>query len=599
MGILNPGALSKNSSSSTKSTSKSSSSGSARDRLQTRITDRSSYLSSKQKDYLRGQGYDVSGGTGSNYKKYTPTAASRAKGQADLQASINKNSSNLTDAQKSYLGGKGYDVSPLKTGAESGQDAYSTSADGAITGTSSSAITSDSSDAVNAENSIRTNIDSLVERAGLGGDVDDFIDPLTNLQQQQADLIEDQRDRLADRNREEVQGINEAFDIQRTETETAQGRETGQTSMDIARAGGYLGIAASQQGILQSLVISQRQEIVALEALRQDKIREANNAFEDRDFELAQEAMESARELEKEIFDRKESFLNQQLDILGEERAQLQEKRLSTEFKNKMANDRFEKFMDAGINPSGDDIAMMSQELGISAEELQSMFDAGAATKALMEKNDKTDREIAIGSMLRSIPRDQSHVIDGVRYQGYAELSKDSSSGSSLTATERLAQKKRDKTSELLALLGGDEPITRDEALQLYGADLELGDIDDIYTFHETYGPAGSDERVTENVKADKWDIVYSGTQKQPIILDKEAYKAALQAWQDDTYKDTWYGNEVKGDDALATETTFDGVTYKGRGVLIDKTLYPSPDPADFEIEEFKKKREVTRLGDN
>lgn len=156
----------------------------------------------------------------------------------------------------------------------------------------STGITSDSSGARNSENNLRQDID----------------DNLSRLQRDLERQIERERKALEARRKAEVGNINEDFDKSRADTEFAQKREVGGTATALARAGGYLGVTASQEGVLQNLANTHRAEIDTLENSRQDALRAANNAYEDRDFELAREKLAIARETEQEIYNRQQEF---------------------------------------------------------------------------------------------------------------------------------------------------------------------------------------------------------------------------------------------------------------------------------------------------
>lgn len=612
MGILNPGALSKNK----KKTS--SSSGSSFDKAAASRAAQSSKirLTSKQIALLKSKGVDTGDKVAddrtynSGYKpgEYDKAAASRA---------AKSSQTSLTTAQLNKLRNDGVDVSGIiaSDAVEASASVNPIVADADTSdgsGSTATSVTADSSSAVASEDAIGADIAALTERAGLEGDVGDFIDPLTQLYQVQADQIEEERAALERRRQEEIQGINEGFDIQKTETETAQGREAGQTSMNIARAGGYLGVTSSQQGILQSLAITQRQEMVALEALRNDKIREANQAYEDRNFELSREALKSARELEAEIFDRRQAFLDQQLDLLSEERAQLQERRLSKESKWKIAGDRMDRMLDAGLTPSQDDLLAISMDTGIGIEELNDMFEAGARSLALAEKKDKTDMELAIVSQMRGTPRDRTFTIDGETYRGLAELSK-TSSGSTGTATEREARRTESIKALFLDDLKGEvggydaegkidpegrftedgrevaPPLTIDEAIKLY-PELEQDYIEDTYRINRTYL---ADEEIAQQVEAGNWDIQYSPSQKESIIIDKASYKTALEAWEKESTTGT-YAGQIQGDDDKVATVVLDGVSYTGIGQKIGDEYWSPVDPSAFEVDKFKKQREVS-----
>lgn len=179
---------------------------------------------------------------------------------------------------------------------------------------SGSKVTSDSSSAVNYENSIKADLEKYQR----------------DLERQ----IERERRALEARRKEETGAINTNFDEQRTATEYQQKRETGQTSVDLARAGGYLGVTASQSGVLQQLANNQRQELASLENDREAALRAANNAYEDRDFELVREKLKSARDIEQEIYNRTQEYNAQIQDALKAEQEKLAKTQEQTDIYN-------------------------------------------------------------------------------------------------------------------------------------------------------------------------------------------------------------------------------------------------------------------------
>ena len=185
-------------------------------------------------------------------------------------------------------------------------------------GSSGRGVTSDSNNSRRDEDSLREEIES-------------------NLKKQQKDQqrqVERERRALEQRREEEQAGINDRFDINRTQTEFEQERETGQTSTNLARAGGYLGVTGSQEGVLKNLDIVQDREIQNLEVNREEALRAANSAYEDRDFELARESLQIARDIEQEIYNRTQDYNSQNAGRNAAERERLE----ATERQNTIFN---------------------------------------------------------------------------------------------------------------------------------------------------------------------------------------------------------------------------------------------------------------------
>jgi len=457
----------------------------------------------------------------------------------------------------------------------------------ASTGTS---ITADSTSAVNAETNLGNNITDLYNRFGLDSAGDDGTDRLYKLQKEQDREIQRQRDALEARRAGEVEGIEEGFGVAKTDTEFAQSREVGQTSTDLAAAGGYLGVTASQQGVLQNLTLVHRQEMVALEAQKNEAIRAANNAYEDRDFELAREKLKAARDLEQQVYTRQQDFFNRQLDLAGEQRAQLQEQRLSKEFKNKMATQRIDLLLEGGIKPSATDIYKIAQEIGYSTDEVERIFEAGAATRDLENSATRTNRDVGIVNALRGVPRDKIVTIDGKQYQGLGELA---TSGSSGTATEReTARQEMFKAMLMEDLRGGTdaqgnkvEPITFDEALKTY-PELSTKTVEEIYNALETYEDKAE---LDSKLASGEWDVVVpvnkEGNAQKAIIYDKKAYEEAVKKWSQDSTTG-WFAGSVQGDDDLKAVAVVDGVEYVGVGRWseTEKRYVPNVLIEDFRI---------------
>jgi len=268
-------------------------------------------LTSKQIALLQSRGVDTGDKVADNTKRvsgYKPgefdkAAASRAAKSSGVR---------LTTKQLADLRAKGVDVEGVvasDSGSSSGQTAYNESGgtDGSE-GSSSTRITGDSSSAVADEDAIGADLVSLNERAGIEGDIEDFTDSLNKLQKDLEDQIEDERKALDDRRKEELEGINERLDIKEDDLERQQKQQTAAETMALARSGGFLGQTASHRGVLQNLVLTQQQELRALDNIRENALRAANAAYEDRDFELARELIQSARDTEQEIYNRTQEF---------------------------------------------------------------------------------------------------------------------------------------------------------------------------------------------------------------------------------------------------------------------------------------------------
>lgn len=135
-------------------------------------------------------------------------------------------------------------------------------------------------------------------------------------------LLDAQRKQLDQRRKDEVTRIEGEFDAAKVDQDTAQRKETGSSSMGLARIGGF--DSASGQAVLTNLERVHVQEQQALIGKRQAAITMAQQAYEDKDFALAQTQLQEAKEAEQKIYDRQKDFLNLTLQYKSDQRADLQ-----------------------------------------------------------------------------------------------------------------------------------------------------------------------------------------------------------------------------------------------------------------------------------
>lgn len=135
----------------------------------------------------------------------------------------------------------------------------------------------------------------------------------------EARAIQAERDALNARRDAEVSLIEKSFDDTKEGTERAQeGEYAGRATNLITSGGGFLGATQSHQGVLQQLRETQRTELSALETKKQAAIRQAKNAYDDKDFALARDLVKSAREVEKEIYSRQQDYADRAIQTVKE-----------------------------------------------------------------------------------------------------------------------------------------------------------------------------------------------------------------------------------------------------------------------------------------
>jgi hypothetical protein len=101
----------------------------------------------------------------------------------------------------------------------------------------------------------------------------------------------------------DVKNINDSYAQSQKSLEGQQSQETGQQSVQLANAGGYLGYTGSGQGVMLKLAESHRAEISALDAKRQQAIAEAQTASRNRQWDVVKEKAAIVADTEKAAYD--------------------------------------------------------------------------------------------------------------------------------------------------------------------------------------------------------------------------------------------------------------------------------------------------------
>ena len=135
---------------------------------------------------------------------------------------------------------------------------------------------------------------------------------LKSSQQQQADLLTGRQTQLEARRKAETERINAEFQRLQEQQAQAQKQETGATSVKLARMGGFLGEGTAGMQYEVALEGAHRQEVRDLESKRQSALQQSQQAFEDGDFKLAQQMLDTARQSEQDIYARQQDYQEQQ-----------------------------------------------------------------------------------------------------------------------------------------------------------------------------------------------------------------------------------------------------------------------------------------------
>lgn len=164
---------------------------------------------------------------------------------------------------------------------------------------------------------------------------------VANIQARQKELKEEQD--------AEVARISGDYTQQEGDLEQTQKAETGTTSRNLA----YLqqgGTSASAQAYLNGLEKTHASEVTTLLAKRDNAIAVAQNAYADKRFQLADEQMKEAKDLESTIYSRNQDYLNNTLKIKEDQRAQQEfdQKTQDTAKQFALDNDISQQFYDVG-----------------------------------------------------------------------------------------------------------------------------------------------------------------------------------------------------------------------------------------------------------
>lgn len=149
------------------------------------------------------------------------------------------------------------------------------------------------------------------------------IKTLTSTSESNSQLLQDRMTELEKRRDQEIAAIKASYEEANRIQEERQGRDyAGRATGLITSGGGFLGNTQSQKGVLQNLQTTFTNEKNALMAKRDSAIQEAQSAYDDKQFALAQAKVAEAKSLEKEIYSRQKDNADQQLALSREARAQ-------------------------------------------------------------------------------------------------------------------------------------------------------------------------------------------------------------------------------------------------------------------------------------
>lgn len=205
------------------------------------------------------------------------------------------------------------------------------------------------------------------------------------------------------RRQAEVDSLNKDFDSQKNTLQDTQNRETGAETVLQQRAGGYLGMGASQTGALISLNQTHATEMSQLEAKRQTAITTAQNAITDKEFTLAEAAAKEAKDYAAEMQKNQQTYLDNKLKIQKSAEDAVASSQAAAEHSLK-ALSSLTPDMAAKIDPA--QLTKIDQAYGVPGF-AKNYIVAASATNAAKSQTDLVDARQKLLTLLQDIPQGQ------------------------------------------------------------------------------------------------------------------------------------------------------------------------------------------------
>lgn len=184
-------------------------------------------------------------------------------------------------------------------------------------------------------------------------------------------LLDEEIKNLKQNLRENEKTIGKAYDVKQTGIEGQQASETGQASVGIANAGGYLGFSGSGQGVMLSLAESHRAELVSLESERQQALQEARNAAATRRYDIVRLKADEIARIDQEKYERTKEYNAEVKKEADKTKEEAKKTRVQTDIFNaiqggaKTAKDIFQKLGGkTDISEINDFLEQMSSSVG-------------------------------------------------------------------------------------------------------------------------------------------------------------------------------------------------------------------------------------------
>lgn len=330
---------------------------------------------------------------------------------------------------------------------------------------SPSSITSTSDDFSSAVQGMGDALNSAYEKALADlPDYDKMRQDSEDLYKMKMGLIDDRRDQLEERYREDREGIEADFEGQKQDLGAKQKTEVGKLSGGLAAAGAYLGFDNVNHSAMLSLQVTHDREMTVLGQAKVAAVNEARRAFEDSDFALLGEQINAIESYDTKISELAQDHFDNTLKLTAEARQNVQFGMEMEKFERDKGFDNLDAVITSGVLPTNREIERYAATLNLSPEQVRKYIESGINTKALQESRDKIAQELDIIGVLKGIDTDQSITIGGKSYRGLNKPKSSSDSSTRILNNEDVMNKFN--SSPFAYAMVGDK--TYGEVVELY-----------------------------------------------------------------------------------------------------------------------------------
>ena len=174
------------------------------------------------------------------------------------------------------------------------------------------------------QNPVSSSTGIRADYTALGNDINTYANTtgLTATNDANTKLLNDRMTQLKEQQDAAIAQIKSDYTVADATQTARQNKDYGGTSTNlITSGGGFLGYTGSQAGVLQSLKNTFETEKTALLSKRDAAISQAKNAYDDKQFALAQSLIKEAKDSEQELYQRQKDYNAQQLNLAQEARS--------------------------------------------------------------------------------------------------------------------------------------------------------------------------------------------------------------------------------------------------------------------------------------